>query len=60
MKLNENQLRELKKVYDKTGADIGLKMAEKLIKKGLIDGWPGHYFVTEEGQKQVIKRFGTY
>ena len=60
MKLTEKKLRELKKVYDKTGADISLKMAEKLIQKSLIGGWPGHYFVTEEGQKQVIKRFGTY
>jgi hypothetical protein len=60
MNLTKKQLQTTKKIYDKTGAVVSPKIAGKLIEKGLIDGWPGHYFVTEKGQKEVIKRFGDY
>lgn len=57
MKLTGKQLQNLKKIYDKVGADIGPKMAKKLKDKGLIDGWPDHYFVTEKGQRELIIRY---
>ena len=58
MKITENQLQKLKKVSDRTSADISLKMAKKLEDKGLIRGRLGFLSVTEKGWKELRKKFG--
>jgi hypothetical protein len=60
MNLTNKQLSKLRKISDRVGVDVGLKVMERLKRKGLISGRIGCLFITEKGQKELTKRFKEY